>query len=102
MLGAGILFLLNMNTNIEELNCIEINPKGKPQYSVIWLHGLGANAHDFEDVAQQFSEQLTLPVKFILPNAPSIPVTINGGMVMPAWYDIIDLGIILLTVRESN
>jgi len=52
---------------------------------VIWLHGLGASGHDFEPVVPH----LNLPhIRFIFPHAPSLPVTINGGMVMPAWYDI--------------
>lgn len=57
-----------------------------PHFSVIWLHGLGASGEDFVPVA----EELHLPqaVRFIFPHAPQLPVTINGGFVMPAWYDI--------------
>lgn len=57
-----------------------------PQYSIIWLHGLGADGQDFAPVA----EELTLPstVRYIFPHAPHRPVTINGGYVMRAWYDI--------------
>jgi len=55
------------------------------QASVIWLHGLGADGHDFLPVVQM----LNLPgVRFILPHAPQRPVSVNGGYVMPAWYDI--------------
>lgn len=60
------------------------------QASVIWLHGLGADGHDFAPVVQA----LDLPgVRFILPHAPARPVTINGGYVMPAWYDIRSTGL---------
>ena len=56
--------------------------------SVIWLHGLGADGHDFAPIA----EQLNLPnIRFILPHAPSMPVTINNGYMMPAWYDLYGL-----------
>jgi phospholipase/carboxylesterase len=56
---------------------------------VVWLHGLGADGHDFEPIVPI----LGLPrARFVFPHAPSIPVTINGGMVMPAWYDIVSIG----------
>ncbi len=72
---------------------IETGPN--PQAAVIWLHGLGANGHDFEPVVPQLGLPDILAVRFIFPHAPSIPVTINGGYIMPAWYDIkqSDLGI---------
>lgn len=58
---------------------------GKINASIIWLHGLGADGHDFEPVV----EKLNLPnVRFILPHAPAIAVTRNNGYVMPAWYDL--------------
>lgn len=56
---------------------------------MIFLHGLGANGHDFEPIARQL--QPVLPMRWVLPHAPQMPVTINGGMPMPAWYDITDL-----------
>lgn len=55
---------------------------------VIWLHGLGADGHDFEPVVSELTEELRKRVRFIFPHAPHQPVTINGGMVMRAWYDI--------------
>jgi len=66
-----------------------------PQHCIIWLHGLGADGHDFEPIVPQLGLDPSVPVRFIFPHAPSIPVTINGGYVMPAWYDIrqTDLGI---------
>ena len=64
---------------------VEVNTQNKCDSSVIWLHGLGADGHDFEPVAHA----LNLPnVRFILPNAPYKAVTINNGHQMPAWFDI--------------
>ncbi|GAB5606323.1 alpha/beta hydrolase [Sideroxyarcus sp. TK5] len=57
-----------------------------PRYSMIWLHGLGASGDDFVPVAEAL--QLPQAVRHIFPHAPQIPVTLNGGFVMPAWYDI--------------
>lgn len=57
--------------------------------AVIWLHGLGANGHDFVPVVPELRLPDEFGVRFIFPHAPSISVTINGGMVMPAWYDIL-------------
>jgi phospholipase/carboxylesterase len=80
------------------LDAIEIGPKGSDaKASVIWLHGLGADGHDFEPIPPL----LGLPnVRFILPHAPKRPVTINGGFVMRAWYDILSLD--FTGVRESE
>jgi len=66
-----------------------------PDRTVIWLHGLGADGHDFEPIVPQLGLPDDLAVRFIFPHAPSIPVTLNGGYIMPAWYDIkqTDLGI---------
>lgn len=61
--------------------------------AVIWLHGLGANGHDFEPIVPELGLPSSLAVRFIFPHAPEIPVTINGGMVMPAWYDILEMNI---------
>lgn len=75
------------------LPCIEVEPKqGPADAAVIWLHGLGADGHDFEPIVPELQLPPTMKVRFIFPNAPAIPVTINGGMVMPAWYDILGLG----------
>jgi phospholipase/carboxylesterase len=71
------------------LSCVEIDPPGKPEGVVVWLHGLGADGHDFEPVVPI----LGLPrARFVFPHAPRAPVTINGGMVMPTWYDILAIG----------
>ncbi len=62
---------------------------GQPAVAtVIWLHGLGADAHDFEPVVPLLGLGPERPLRFVFPNAPTRPVTINGGMVMRAWYDI--------------
>ena len=57
--------------------------------SVIWLHGLGASGHDFVPLIPELNLPGTMGIRFIFPHAPEIPVTINAGMVMPAWYDIL-------------
>ncbi len=64
-----------------------------PQHAVIWLHGLGADGHDFEPIVPQLASASRRPVRFIFPHAPVRPVTINGGMAMRAWYDILGVDI---------
>ncbi len=74
------------------LPCVEIEPtEGPAAASVVWLHGLGADGHDFEAVVPELGLDPSLRVRFVFPHAPSIPVTLNGGMVMPAWYDITEV-----------
>jgi phospholipase/carboxylesterase len=69
------------------LESIEITTTGAlPQLSVVFLHGLGADGHDFEPIVPELG--LRVPVRFVFPHAPVRPVTINGGMSMRAWYDI--------------
>ena len=72
----------------EILPCVEVGPQEDAAHSVIWMHGLGANGHDFEPIVPMLEMPHT---RFIFPHAPSIPVTINMGMRMPAWYDILSL-----------
>lgn len=67
---------------------IELNPSTPATATVIWLHGLGASGHDFVPVVPELHLPDTLAVRFIFPHAPQIAITINGGYVMPAWYDI--------------
>ena len=69
---------------------IAIETGKNPVASVIWLHGLGADGHDFEPVVPEL--RLKMPVRFVFPHAPVRPVTINGGVSMRAWYDILQLG----------
>ncbi len=59
-----------------------------PQWSVIWLHGLGADGHDFAPVAPEFGFGDAPAVRFLFPHAPVRPITINGGMEMRGWYDV--------------
>ena len=75
------------------LRCVEIEPSAQATASVIWLHGLGASGHDFESIVPELQLPAGLAVRFIFPHAPQIPVTVNGGMVMPAWYDILAMDI---------
>ncbi len=70
-----------------------IEPGREASASVIWLHGLGADAHDFEPIVPELGDDLKSSVRFVFPFAPHRPVTINGGMVMRAWYDIGDADI---------
>lgn len=69
---------------------IEIETGKNPVASVIWLHGLGADGHDFEPIVPEL--RLSAPVRFVFPHAPVRPVTINNGMAMRAWYDIYQFG----------
>ncbi|WP_022941744.1 alpha/beta hydrolase [Psychromonas hadalis] len=75
------------------LPCVEVEPQNEATASVIWLHGLGADGHDFESIVAELKLPKALAIRFVFPHSPSIPVTINGGMVMPAWYDILDMSI---------
>lgn len=70
---------------------IEIGPR--PTASVIWLHGLGADGHDFEPIVPELGLPPNLSVRFVFPHAPHRPVTINSGYVMRAWYDITEIAI---------
>ena len=71
------------------LETIEIETGDNPCATVLLLHGLGADGRDFVPIAQELDLSGVGPVRFVFPNAPEIPVTINGGYVMPAWYDIL-------------
>jgi len=75
----------------ELLAAVELDPAGPVRSSVIWLHGLGADGHDFAAIVPELGLPAEMGVRFVLPHAPSIPVTLNGGMVMPAWYDISEI-----------
>ena len=75
----------------ELLPCVEVDPPRPAVASVVWMHGLGADGHDFASVPPQLGLPSDLPVRYVFPHAPKIPVTINMGFVMPAWYDITSL-----------
>ncbi|MDP5054607.1 MAG: alpha/beta hydrolase [Congregibacter sp.] len=70
------------------LPCIIKEPTKPATATVIWLHGLGADGNDFVPIIPELKLPAELAVRFVFPNAPSIPITINNGYVMPAWYDI--------------
>ena len=70
---------------------VEIDPRTEATGSVIWLHGLGADGHDFEPIVPELGLPDELPLRFVFPHAPVRPVTINGGIAMRAWYDIVSL-----------
>lgn len=71
------------------LEAVEIETGRNPTGTVLWLHGLGADGHDFAPIVPQLVESHERPLRFIFPHAPVRPVTINGGMAMRAWYDIL-------------
>lgn len=73
------------------IETIEVETGANPTGSVIWLHGLGADGHDFEPVVPQLATKRERALRFVFPNAPTRPVTINGGYVMRAWYDIVGI-----------
>ena len=73
---------------------IELESAPLPLCSVIWLHGLGADGNDFASIVPQLDLRGCPPIRFIFPHAPSMPVTINGGYVMPAWYDILGANLV--------
>ncbi len=70
------------------LECVVRETGSAPAHAVIWLHGLGADGHDFVPIVPHLKSAALRPVRFIFPHAPVRPVTINGGMQMRAWYDI--------------
>lgn len=70
---------------------VEIETGPNPVGTVIWLHGLGADGHDFEPIVPELRLPALLPLRFVFPHAPVRPITVNGGMAMRAWYDVISL-----------
>ncbi|HZO40903.1 MAG TPA: dienelactone hydrolase family protein [Methylomirabilota bacterium] len=74
------------------LEAIEIETAASPTCSIIWMHGLGADGHDFVDIVPQLGLPARPGIRFVFPHAPMRPVTINAGYVMRAWYDIRDDG----------
>ena len=68
---------------------VELESAPQPTAAVIWLHGLGADGHDFAGLVPELDLSNCPPIRFVFPHAPSMPVTVNGGYVMPAWYDIL-------------
>lgn len=74
-------------------DAVVVQPPTATAASVIWLHGLGADGHDFEPILPDLGSAITERTRFVFPHAPMRPVTINGGYVMRAWYDVVDADI---------
>lgn len=74
--------------SVRLLECLEVTTADEPEYSVIWMHGLGADGHDFEPIVPYLGLLPDMAVRFVFPHAMRRPITINGGAVMRAWYDI--------------
>jgi phospholipase/carboxylesterase len=72
------------------LPTVEVETGAHPQATVLWLHGLGADGHDFEPLVPHLAQIVKRPLRFIFPHAPVCSVTVNAGMQMRAWYDITD------------
>ena len=79
------------NSSTQAPETVEVVSAANPQGSVIWLHGLGADGHDFEPLVPELGLDGQLNLRFVFPHAPVRPVTINGGMSMRAWFDILSL-----------
>ncbi len=75
----------------QQLDCVELEPESPATASVIWLHGLGADGNDFVPIVPELRLPESMAVRFVFPHAPVRPVTLNGGMRMRAWYDILGL-----------
>lgn len=70
------------------LSCVELETAPKSRHAVIWLHGLGADGHDFEPIVPQLVRPEWPALRFVFPHAPVRPISLNGGLPMRAWYDI--------------
>ena len=81
------------------LECIEIETGKQPRHSVLWLHGLGADGHDFEPIVPELLRAGWPPLRFVFPHAPVRPITLNGGMRMRGWYDI--HGLELMAIEDE-
>jgi phospholipase/carboxylesterase len=76
---------------LKALECVTVETGRSPTHTVIWMHGLGADGHDFEPLVPQLLDASLPPLRFVFPHAPIRPVTINNGYPMRAWYDIIGI-----------
>ena len=72
----------------ELLETVEVETGAEPRVTVIWLHGLGADGHDFEPIVPELGLPAGIGIRFVFPHAPMRPVTVNNGMLMRAWYDV--------------
>lgn len=73
------------------LDTVETSTRPDPRYSILWLHGLGADGHDFAPIVPELVRPHWPGLRFVFPHAPVMPVTLNGGMRMRAWYDILGM-----------
>jgi phospholipase/carboxylesterase len=73
---------------------IELESAPSPSAAVIWLHGLGADGNDFAAIVPELDLRACPPIRFVFPHAPAIPVTLNAGYTMPAWYDILGTNLV--------
>lgn len=80
---------MNQHESAALLPAVEIQTGPEPEFAVIWLHGLGADGHDFKPIVDALDLAALPAIRFIFPHAPMRAVTINGGYVMRAWYDIV-------------
>jgi len=76
----------------QPLETVEIESGANPTAAIIWMHGLGADANDFVPIVKELDLSNCPAIRFVFPNAPQIPVTLNGGYIMRAWYDIAAAG----------
>jgi phospholipase/carboxylesterase len=74
------------------LETVELETGAPPRATILWMHGLGADGHDFEPIVPELELPPSLPLRFVFPHAPMRPVTINNGWVMRAWYDVLGIG----------
>lgn len=83
-----------LNTMTTHLETIQIETAPNPTAAIIWMHGLGADGHDFVPIVRELNLAGCPPIRFVFPHAPMMPVTINNGFIMRAWYDIVgpDIG----------
>ncbi len=84
------------------LETIEIESGANPTASIIWMHGLGADANDFVPIVKELNLRDCPSIRFVFPNAPQIPVTLNGGYIMRAWYDIAAAGTDINLREDAN
>ncbi len=88
MLNNNLFHYENLVMLFEQDDAVIIEPQGTHKASIIWLHGLGADGHDFEAIVPELRLSAILGIRFIFPNAPIRPITINGKAEMRGWYDI--------------
>ena len=86
---ARMIAVRPLRREILMLDCIEHTTGRSPAWSILWLHGLGADGHDFAPIVPQLVRRDWPPIRFVFPHAKVRPVTINNGQSMRAWYDIV-------------